>query len=362
MLNVEHRKNFAVIILNSRRLVVNFKRTDPKCLTRLSSIKSKLGTNYEHQNDAHLFTENAESSKMFSVNKEQLWFYNLDNNMQIETTMNEFETALRDQTFKCKTDGNDTLYQEPRSIRVPETEVALHTVYDVHRPDSVIDYDCAKNVIVRKQKNVIHHLPVLSHARHVDSHRLLNCKPLYLTIKDVYENLDFESFVHDIERLNENVESISRGYDGDDDQQRPNQAKLMCAPSPQPPLIQQSPELDQQMMMMMTTMTGYFGNQSANDQLSGEFFNPELIQLLYNQHQEEQQRQRQEEQQATQPLRQIQLEEHASTGNQQIVDTTVLETNSQSSLSSRSFLDDLDFESFVATLNERQLDLDSVYF
>jgi hypothetical protein len=206
-LNVEHRKDFSVIILNSRRLVINTRKTDAACLQPCAKIK-KLNyiNNIGNQPDDQLFGPKPEFKTM-TLNQERLVFINLSNNMATHSDMINFESAITHPDFKNEPPGRSDRVLE--QLKVPVREIAFTDVYNTHTNQSVLNYHQAKNMTVRKESNVIFTLPIKESAKHVEGHQLLNKKPLHLTVQDVYEHMDFESFVHDIERVNENVTRIN---------------------------------------------------------------------------------------------------------------------------------------------------------
>jgi hypothetical protein len=205
-LNVEHRKDFSVIIVNSRRLVINTRKTDAACLQPCAKIK-KLPCieNIGNQPNDQLFGPKPEFKTM-TLNQEKLVFINLSNNMATHSDMINFELAVTHPDFKNEPPRSDRVLEQ---LKVPVREIAFTDVYNTHTNQSVLNYHQAKNMTVRKESNVIFTLPVKESAKHVEGHQLLNKKPLHLTVQDVYEHMDFESFVHDIERVNDNVTRIN---------------------------------------------------------------------------------------------------------------------------------------------------------
>jgi hypothetical protein len=207
-LNVEHRKDFSVIIVNSRRLVINTRKTDAACLQpsakikKLRYIKDNIGNKFDDQ----LFGPKPEFKTM-TLNQEKLVFINLSNNMATHSDMVNFELAITHPDFKNEPPGRSDRLELLKDQL--EEGIAFTDAYNTHTNRSVLNYHQAKNVIVRKEPNVIFTLPIKESAKHVEGHQLLNKKPLHLTVQDVYEHMDFESFVHDIELVNDNVTKIN---------------------------------------------------------------------------------------------------------------------------------------------------------
>lgn len=214
MLKIEHRKNFSVItVLNSKRLVINCKKTDSKCLTGLPAIKDKLGGNYGKDEDRGLFEpEQNPNLKTLTINEEKLIFYNFKNHQSTVTSFGDFEMAINNPKFK-HVDSRQESTAKLAHVKVPSKEVSLNQVYGA---DNVVDHEQNKFIVIRKELNPIAKVVIEKPVKDVESHRLLKCKPYYcLTGQEVYENMDFDSFIYDLEKVNHEVTQVNLDYQMD---------------------------------------------------------------------------------------------------------------------------------------------------
>jgi hypothetical protein len=201
-LAVEHRKNFSVVIHNSRRCVLNSRKSDALVYNNLKGIKQPLKIDNKNVDESHLFIQEP-FEKIMTINKEQLVLYNLRNNATIKTHAIDLDSAIQVPGFKL----DDSHGSNPIKFKCPKDTLLLSNVYEGN--PNVISAEQARSVVVRRKPHVVAKVVISKQVKHVDSIALLRRKPLHLTIRDVYDNLDFESFVHDFEQVNRNVHQVN---------------------------------------------------------------------------------------------------------------------------------------------------------
>jgi hypothetical protein len=207
-LKIEQRKDLAVIIFKSRRLVMNCKKADLRVCHGMDKIKFKSDPKLAvSPNDAQLFVQRAELP-MITLNEEKLTFVNIENNLSVESDIIHFEDALKNELFQTV----NRLPNQLGSVQVLKDGIPLTEIYDTNINSKVINHDKAKSVFMyrradRKEQVIFNQSP-----RQVNAHKLLKRIPLHLTVDNVYENMDFDSFVIDFKEINENVNNVNQQY------------------------------------------------------------------------------------------------------------------------------------------------------
>jgi hypothetical protein len=219
---IEQRKNFSVVIHNSRRCVLNSRRTDPKVYNNLNDIKQHLEIDNKNMDDTRLFIPEPHE-KIMTINKERLVLYNMRNCAIVEALPIEIDSAIQVPGFKL----DESHGLQPVTFKCPKDTLLLSAIYEGN--PNVISVEQASSVVVRREPQVAK-VVIKKPVKQIDSIALLKRKPLHLTIRDVYDNLDFESFVHDIEQVNRNVHQVNVSHVLEQQQQLESYSE----PQPQP--------------------------------------------------------------------------------------------------------------------------------